>query len=228
MASVSIGQGGPGQTTRFGLPIDYAFEVPVPEKRLQAAARALRENGFQVEVVDTPEDARKLVDGILPEGKSIFTGSSETVRLSGLDEDINRSGRFKSVRQELAEMDRNTQFREMVRMGAAPGRDRRERPRGHRGRADRGGFGVGEPAGALRCGRREGGAGGGRAKSGPGPGDGHEEGRDVQLPEGGHPHEGGDGEAEFSCEDPDNQPRAGPGKDDRCPGPQGNRLLIGS
>jgi len=120
MASVSIGQGGPGQTTRFGLPIDYAFEVPVPEKRLQAAARALRKNGFQVEVVDTPEDARKLVDGILPEGKSIFTGSSETVRLSGLDEDINRSGRFKSVRQELAKMDRNTQFRDMVRMGAAP------------------------------------------------------------------------------------------------------------
>ncbi len=120
MASVSIGQGGPGQTTRFGLPIDYAFEVPVPERRLQAAARALRENGFQVEVVDTPEDARKLVDGILPEDKSIFTGSSETVRLSGLDEDINRSGRFKSVRQELAKMDRNTQFREMVRMGAAP------------------------------------------------------------------------------------------------------------
>ena len=120
MASVSIGQAGPAQTTRFGLPIDYAFEVPATETRLQAAARALRENGFQVEVVDSPEDARKLVDGILPQDKSIFTGSSETVRLSGLDEDINRSERFKSVRQELAKMDRSTQFREMVRMGAAP------------------------------------------------------------------------------------------------------------
>src|SRR3989441_10284976 len=120
MASVSIGQCGPGQTTRFGLAIDYGFEGPVAERRLQAAARGLRENGFQVEVVDTREDARKLVDGILPEDKSIFTGSSETVRLSGVDEDINRSGRFKSVRQELAKMDLNTQFRDMVRMGAAP------------------------------------------------------------------------------------------------------------
>src|SRR5437870_12610480 len=99
MTSVSIEQGGTAQTTRFGIPIDYAFEVPATESRLQAAARALRENGFQVEVVDTPEDARKLlVHGILPEDKSIFTGSSETVRLSGLDEDINRSGKFKSVR----------------------------------------------------------------------------------------------------------------------------------
>src|SRR5436305_1857871 len=107
MTSVSIEQGGTAQTTTsFGLPIDYAFEVPATESRLQAAARALRKNGFQVEVVDTPEDARKLVHGILPQDKSIFTGSSETVRLSGLDEDINRSGRFKSVRQELAKMDR--------------------------------------------------------------------------------------------------------------------------
>ena len=64
MTSVSIEQGGTAQTTRFGLLIDYAFEVPATESRLQAAARALRENGFQVEVVDTPEDARKLVDGI--------------------------------------------------------------------------------------------------------------------------------------------------------------------
>src|SRR3989442_10381296 len=115
MTSVSIEQGGTAQTTRFGLPIDYAFEVPVTERRLQAAARALRENGFQVEVVDTPEDARKLVDGILPEDKSIFTGSSETVRLSGLDEDINRSGRFKSVRQQLGKMNRNTRSRRRAR-----------------------------------------------------------------------------------------------------------------
>src|SRR3989475_4437543 len=183
MASVSIGQGGPGQKTRFGLPIDYAFEVPVTERRLQAAARALRENGFQVEVVDTPEDARKLVDGILPEHKSIFTGSSETVRLSGLDEDINRSGRFKSVRQELAKMDLNTQLRDMVRMGAAPD----VIVGSVHAVTEDGRIVVDSASGSqlrpLRCGRREGGPGGRRAKAGPGPGDGHEEGRDLMLPE---------------------------------------------
>ncbi len=70
--------------------------------------------------METPEDARRLADRILPEDKSIFTGSSERVRLSGLEEDIDRSGRLKSVRLELAKMDLNTQLRDMVKMGAAP------------------------------------------------------------------------------------------------------------
>lgn len=98
----------PVSKTRFGLPIDYGFAVPASERRLQLAARALRENGFTVELVDTPEQARAYVNSILPEGQPVFTASSEMIRLSGLDEDINKSGKYQSLRQQLTKMDRKT------------------------------------------------------------------------------------------------------------------------
>ena len=79
--------------TEFGLPIDQSFERPAAEESLQRAAAALRANGFRVEIVGTPAEARSLVSSTLPSDQSVLTASSETLRLSGLEEEINRSGR---------------------------------------------------------------------------------------------------------------------------------------
>ena len=107
--------------TRYGLPIDRSFSVAASEERIQRTAESLARNGFLVHVVDSPEDARKLVESLLPLDKSVFTASSQTVKVSGLDEAIDGAGtRYKSLRQEIAKLDRSTQFREQVRMGAAP------------------------------------------------------------------------------------------------------------
>src|SRR5271155_2665545 len=106
--------------TKHGVPIDRSFAAKASEESLQKAASAIRSRGIAVEVVDTPEDARNYVISILPKDKSILTVSSETVRLSGLDEDINRSGKYISVRQQLEKLDRNTQMPEMRKLGATP------------------------------------------------------------------------------------------------------------
>jgi acyl-CoA hydrolase len=106
--------------TQFGLPIDYRFSQPASEELIQRAATALRTHNIAVEVVDTPAAARAYVNSILPKDKSIFTASSETVRLSGLDEDINHSGNYRSIRQQLAKLDPNTQRAEIKRMTATP------------------------------------------------------------------------------------------------------------
>jgi acyl-CoA hydrolase len=106
--------------TEFGLPIDHSFSKPASEEQIQNAAKALRAHNIEVEVVDTPEQARVYVNSILPKDKSIFTSSSETVRISGLDEDINNSGRYKSVRQELSKLDPKTQMQDMIKLGATP------------------------------------------------------------------------------------------------------------
>ena len=107
--------------TKYGLPIDRAFSVAASEERIQRTAESLAQNGFLVHVVDSPPDARKLVESLLPLDKSIFTASSQTVKLSGLDEAINGPGtKYKSLRQEIAKLDRSTQFREQIKMGAAP------------------------------------------------------------------------------------------------------------
>ena len=112
-----------GQTqakTQFGIPIDESFAKAASEESIQRAAKALRAHNFAVEVFDTPAEARAYVNSVLPKDQSILTASSETVRLSGLDEDINRSGKFNAIRPQLEKMDRNTQRAEMRKLGSAP------------------------------------------------------------------------------------------------------------
>lgn len=103
--------------TKYGIPIDQRFAEPASEEQIQNAAASLAKNGFAVKIVDTPDDARLYVESILPLDQMILTGASETVRISGLDKDINTSGKFKSLRQQLAKMD-PTQFREQIKLGA--------------------------------------------------------------------------------------------------------------
>jgi acyl-CoA hydrolase len=106
--------------TQFGLPIDESFANPASEESIQKTAAALRERNFSVEVVDTPADARGYVNSILPKDKSIFTSTSETVNLSGLDEDINNSGKYNAIRPQMLKLDYKTQRAEMLKMSATP------------------------------------------------------------------------------------------------------------
>jgi acyl-CoA hydrolase len=106
--------------TQHGIPIDNSFAKAASEESLQNTAAALKARNFSVEVVDTPADARAYVNSILPKDRSIFTSSSETVNLSGLDEDINRSGRYKAIRPQMEKLDYKTQRAEMLKLGASP------------------------------------------------------------------------------------------------------------
>jgi hypothetical protein len=107
--------------TKYGLPIDENYSVAASEDRIQRTAESLERNGFQVHIVDTLQDANKLVESLLPLDKSIFTASSQTVKLSGLDETINGAhSKYKSLRKEIGKLDRAIQFKEQVKMGAAP------------------------------------------------------------------------------------------------------------
>jgi acyl-CoA hydrolase len=106
--------------TQFGIPIDESFGRAASEESLQKTAAALRTRNFAVEVVDTPADARAYVSSILPKDKSIFTPTSETVDLSGLDEDINNSGKYNAIRPQMMKLDYKTQRAEMLKMSATP------------------------------------------------------------------------------------------------------------
>jgi LUD domain len=107
--------------TKYGVPIHKSYSKASSEEKIQKTVESLRKNGFQVQVVDNLEEARKLVESLLPLDKNVFTASSLTVKLSGLDEAINGAGsKYKSLRQEIARLDRATQFREAIKMGAAP------------------------------------------------------------------------------------------------------------
>jgi L-lactate utilization protein LutC len=97
-----------------------SFTDPAPAGRLERAATALTAHGFAVEILDDAAAARTRVKDLIPEGASVFTGASETLRLSGIDEDINKSGRYDSLRSRGTTMDRATQRNEIWQLLSTP------------------------------------------------------------------------------------------------------------
>ncbi|MGA8112681.1 MAG: LUD domain-containing protein [Actinocatenispora sp.] len=96
------------------------FVDPAPAERLERAAAALTANNFAVEVLDDVAAARTRIRALIPEGASVFTGASETLRLSGIDADINTSGRYQAVKPRVLGMDRATEADEIRRLCASP------------------------------------------------------------------------------------------------------------
>jgi hypothetical protein len=96
------------------------FTDAAPAERLERAAAALAAHGFTVEILDDAAAARARIQDLIPEGASVFTGASETLRLSGIDEDINGSGRYDAIRPRGLTMDRATQLAEIWRIMSTP------------------------------------------------------------------------------------------------------------
>ncbi|HEX3604429.1 MAG TPA: LUD domain-containing protein [Candidatus Dormibacteraeota bacterium] len=96
------------------------FATVAPVERLDAAAAALRGNGIEALVVGSGAEARQAVLDRLPDGAEVFNNTSRTLETIGIAEDIERSGRYRAVRLELYQMDREMQKREMRKLAAAP------------------------------------------------------------------------------------------------------------
>jgi hypothetical protein len=96
------------------------FTEPAPAERLERVAAALTGNNFAAEILDDAAAARARIKDLIPEGASVFTGASETLRLSGIEEDISKSGRYDDIRSRGQTMDRATQLGEIWRLMSAP------------------------------------------------------------------------------------------------------------
>jgi hypothetical protein len=96
-----------------------SFTEPAPAQSLARAADALAAHGFTVEILDDAAAARARIEDLIPGDASVVTGASETLRLSGIDEDINTSGRYRTVKSRAQSMDRTTDRREIWRLIAS-------------------------------------------------------------------------------------------------------------
>lgn len=97
---------------------DYA--VPVPDAVLDRTAEALRANGMEVQVVADGDAAKAAVLALIPEGAEVNTGASRTLEDTGIKQEIEESGRYDAIRPRLFAMDRQTQMREIRKLGSAP------------------------------------------------------------------------------------------------------------
>src|SRR5215469_18906985 len=97
-----------------------AFATPATAERIERTASALVAKGFTVEILDDSAAARARISALLPPNATVFTAASETLRLAGIDGDINASGRYAAVKPRIHALDRTTQGAEIRRLTATP------------------------------------------------------------------------------------------------------------
>ena len=90
------------------------------DTQIQRTAQSLEARGIYTIIAANGEETRTKLLELLPERAEVFLGSSTTLKELGLNEIVDNSDRFNSVRVRLAKMDRDKQSREMIKMGAVP------------------------------------------------------------------------------------------------------------
>src|SRR5258708_6882857 len=90
------------------------------QKIINKTIKALTKNGMKAEFVQNKKEAKEKVLSLIPKGVEIMTMTSVTLDAIGIPKIINESRKFNSVRKKFANLNRETDNREMQRLGAAP------------------------------------------------------------------------------------------------------------
>lgn len=96
------------------------FSQKATKEAIERAVKALKENGIDAVFVQTKEEAKQKVLSLIPEGSEVMGMTSVTADELGITEAILNSDKYHAVKKKLALMDRETDGREMQRIGAAP------------------------------------------------------------------------------------------------------------
>lgn len=96
-----------------------SYTLTAPKASVERTAAALKGNGFDVQVVANKEAALAAVKALVPQGSEVFTMSSITLETTGIAAELN-GAHYKSVRDSLNSMNRETQGRDMRIAGATP------------------------------------------------------------------------------------------------------------
>jgi L-lactate utilization protein LutC len=104
--------------TQSKLVPNMAYADLASEEQIERTAKALAANGISTFIAANSEEVKAKLYEIIPPGAEVFTGTSRTLDTLGIPAEVDQ--RYNSVRARLATMDRQTQMREMVKLGAVP------------------------------------------------------------------------------------------------------------
>lgn len=88
--------------------------------QLERTVRNLEANGIHAIVVRSKEEARKVVEELLPASAEVFDSTSETLLATGLDQLIQTSGKYQAIRPRILQLREAGQDRERRRLGSSP------------------------------------------------------------------------------------------------------------
>ena len=95
------------------------FKQVADAARIDRAVAALNQHGFAAKMVANGAAAKDAVLALIPAGSEVFTFTSATLDATGLTEALNAAP-YKSLRDKMYALDRNTQSAEMRAIGSAP------------------------------------------------------------------------------------------------------------
>jgi hypothetical protein len=102
------------------LEIRRRFGTPADESRVRRTSAALEANGMRVLRAASAAEAKRIVLGLIPSGTQVHHGASQTLDVSGITDEIDKSGRYDAIRPRTSSMDRDTQANEIRRLTASP------------------------------------------------------------------------------------------------------------
>lgn len=106
--------------TNTALAPNREFARLATDERTTRVARALEVNGMKTMIVETGEEAKKLVLEMVPQGAEVYANQSQTLDQLGLREEFDQSSRYDAIRPRVLKLDRKTQADEIRRLRSSP------------------------------------------------------------------------------------------------------------
>ena len=100
--------------------VSRRFSIVGDGALVMRTAVALEANGMSVLRAANAAEAKRIVLGLIQTGSQVHHGASESLEVSGITDEIEKSGRYQPLRPRMWSMDRATQADEIRRLSAAP------------------------------------------------------------------------------------------------------------
>ncbi len=98
--------------------MDYSLQAS--KNLIDKTIIALNANGISAVLAGSPAEAREKVLSLLPKNAEVINQTSITLEQLGIPEEINDSGNYNSIRNQLNKLNRKTDSLKMQKLGAAP------------------------------------------------------------------------------------------------------------
>jgi len=96
------------------------FARPATDEQIERTIRALEANGIHALVAQNGAEAKRLFFELVPEGSEVFLGASVTLETLGIKDQVDKSGCYNALRPRMFAMNRETQGREIRKLGSGP------------------------------------------------------------------------------------------------------------
>jgi L-lactate utilization protein LutC len=100
--------------------ITRRFATVADDARVKRTTATLEANNISVLRATNAAEAKRIVLGLIPPGSQVHQAASQSLEVSGITDEIEKSGRYEPLRPGIWSMDRQIQADEIRRLSAAP------------------------------------------------------------------------------------------------------------